>query len=270
MPLLTFRRKIEWLKRKAPLVLVLAIVVILIALIVVDTLEDTLIEGGQFSGTPLAVLLNAVIALTRGITATVTSWGYGGIFLLMLLESSSLPIPSEVVLPFAGYLSSQGQLSLLPIILISTFAGIAGSLIDYCIGVGAMSVLAKRKTFEKFLFSEARLHTVENWFNKYGAPIVLLSRMVPGFRTLVSFPAGAVKMPLPKFVGFTAVGCVIWNSFLAYGGFYVGKNWAEIASASHYVIIVALAVFLVIFAAHLVHTSKTKRRQRNRQTKTAS
>ena len=178
--------------------MVLAVIVILVAYILLDTLEDTLIEGGSFTGTPLAMLLNGIVLFTRNVTAIVSSWGYSGIFLLMLLESSSLPIPSEVVLPFAGYLASLGQLSIWPIILISTLAGIAGSLIDYYIGMSGMRLLAQRKTLEKFLFSEARLQTAGNWFNKHGAPVVFLSRMVPGFRTLVSFPAGAVRMPLPS------------------------------------------------------------------------
>jgi membrane protein DedA with SNARE-associated domain len=259
------RRRFERLRRKAPLLLILAIVVILIALVLLDTLEDTLIEGGTFSGTPLAMLLNAIVVFTRDVTTTVSSSGYAGIFLLTLLESSSLPIPSEVVLPFAGYLASLGQLKLWPIILVSTLAAIMGSLIDYYIGMGGMRLLTQRKTLQKLFFSEARLKTAESWFNKHGAPIVFLSRMVPGFRTLVSFPAGAVKMPLPRFVAYTTVGCIIWNSFLTYGGFYVGKNWTEIASASHYVIIAALSVFLITLVAYLVRTNKAKRVQRNRQ-----
>jgi len=250
--MLMSRRRFERLRRKAPQLLVLTVIVILVAYILLDTLEDTLIEGGSFTGTPLAMLLNAIVVLTQDVTATVSSWGYAGIFLLMLLESSSLPIPSEVVLPFAGYLVSLGQLSLWPIILISTLAGIAGSLIDYFIGMSGMHMLTQRKNLEKFLFSEARLQTAENWFNKHGALVVFLSRMVPGFRTLVSFPAGAVKMPLPKFITYTTAGCAIWNSFLTYAGLYVGKNWPEIAGASHYVIIAALAVFLIALATYLI------------------
>ena len=260
------RRRFERLRRKAPQLLVLAIVAILIAFIVLDTLEDTLIEGAKFSGTPVAMLLNSIIAFTRDITATVSSWGYAGIFLLMLLESSSLPIPSEVVLPFAGYLVTLGQLSLWPVILVSTLAGITGSLIDYYIGMRGMRLLTQRKTLEKLFFSEARLQTAESWFNKHGAPIVFLSRLVPGFRTLVSFPAGAVKMRLPKFIVYTIAGCAIWNTFLTYAGFYVGKNWQEIAGASHYVIIVALAVFLIALAAYLMRRKKANPSTRKRYT----
>jgi membrane protein DedA with SNARE-associated domain len=249
---LTSRRRFEWLREKAPQLLVLGIVAVPIVIILLDTLEDTLIEGGTFTGTPLAMLLNAIVAFTRDATATVSSWGYAGVFLLMLLESSSLPIPSEIVLPFAGYLVSTGQLNLWPIVLVSTLAGISGSLIDYYIGMGGMRLLTQRKTLERLFFSEARLRTAENWFSKHGALVVFLSRLVPGFRTLVSFPAGAVKMPLPKFITYTTAGCAVWNSFLTYAGLYVGKNWPEIAGASHYIIIAALAIILIALAAYLI------------------
>lgn len=99
-------QKLQKIKAKAPQLLVVAIVVIVITIIVFETLEDILIEGGTFSGTPLAVLFNAIVAFTRDVTATVSSLGYTGIFVLMFLESTSLPIPSEVILPFSGYLAS--------------------------------------------------------------------------------------------------------------------------------------------------------------------
>jgi membrane protein DedA with SNARE-associated domain len=258
---LTLERGFEKLREKAPQLLVLAIAAVLIVIVLLDTLEDTLIEGGTFTSTPLAMLLNTIVMFTRDVTVTVSSWGYGGIFLFMLLESSSLPIPSEVVLPFAGYLVSLGQLNLLPVILVSTLAGITGSLVDYYVGLRGMRVLAQRKTLGKFFFSETRLKTAENWFNKYGALVVFLSRLVPGFRTLVSFPAGALKMPLLKFTAYTTAGCALWNSFLTYAGLYVGKNWPEIAGASHYVIIAAVAIFIAV-ATYLI--------VRRRQTQTTS
>jgi membrane protein DedA with SNARE-associated domain len=92
--------------------------------------------------------------------------------------------------------------------------------------------------------------TVERWFQKYGAIVVLLSRLVPGFRTLISFPAGAVRMSLAKFVAYTTAGCVVWNAVLVYVGFYVGARWREVAGVVHYLIIataVAVLVGLVLF-----------------------
>jgi len=255
---LKFRRKIR-LKGKAPQLLLIAIVAIAIAIILLETLEDTLIEGGSFSGTRFSTILNAIIAFTQGVTTTVKSWGYAGIFLLMLLEASSLPIPSEVILPFSGYLVSTGQLNMWITILVSTFAGIAGSLIDYYIGMKGTDFLARRKVLDKLLFDKKRLEMAAAWFDKYGAFTVFLGRMIPGFRTLVSFPAGAVKMSLRKFVAYTTGGCLVWNAFLIYIGVYLGTNWRQVASISPYLIIGIVAAILVAFVVFFI-------RRKNRTT----
>lgn len=255
MPL-TSRQCLQRLRRKAPQLLILAIVAVLVLIVLLGTLEDTLIEGGPFTGTPLDLLLRALVTLTQDATSTVSSWGYAGIFLLMLLEASSLPIPSEVILPFAGYLVSLGQLNLWITILISTLAGIMGSLVDYYIGMKGINLLTQRRMLDRVFFSTARLETVEKWFNKYGSLVVFLGRMIPGFRTLVSFPAGAVKMQLRKFVAYTACGCLVWDAFLIYIGIYVGANWREVAGVSHYLILGVLAAILVAIVALLIKRKK--------------
>jgi membrane protein DedA with SNARE-associated domain len=252
---LVSRRNLERLKGKAPQLLFLAIAIVVILIISLDTLED-MIEGGTFVGAPLDLLFRAVITFTQNVTATISSWGYAGIFSLMLLESSSLPIPSEVILPFAGYLISQGLLNLWITISISTVAGITGSLIDYYIGLKGMNLITRRKILGKLLLNEGRLQTTERWFKKYGALVVFLSRMIPGFRTLVSFPAGAVKMPLPKFIPYTMAGCLAWNAVLIYIGMYLGVNWREVPSVLHYIIIGLAAVILVALVVFLIRRKK--------------
>lgn len=244
---MTSRLSFRTLKKRAPQLLVLAAIAVFSLVIFADTFEDTLIERGPFKGTILDTLLNAIVTLTHNVTAAVASWGYAGIFLLMLLESSSLPIPSEVVLPFAGYLVSQGQLNFWITILISTLAGIIGSLIDYYIGMKGTDLLVRQKTTDRLFFRKGRLDTVRKWFKKYGAAAVFLCRMVPGFRTLISFPAGGVKMPLRKFVGFTAAGCLVWNAILVFTGYYVGSNWPEVAGLSSYLILASLVFIVVAF-----------------------
>jgi membrane protein DedA with SNARE-associated domain len=244
------------LKGKAPQLLFLAIAIIVILIISLDTLEDILVEGGIFTGTPLDLFFKAIITFTQDVTATISAWGYAGIFSLMLLESSSLPIPSEVVLPFAGYLISQGLLNLWITISISTLAGITGSLIDYYIGLKGMNLVVRRKILGKLLLNEARLQMTEGWFKKYGALVVFLSRMIPGFRTLISFPAGAVKMPLPKFIPYTMAGCLAWNAVLIYIGVYLGANWREVAGVSHYIIIGLVAAILGALVVFLIKRKK--------------
>jgi len=251
------------LKGKAPQLLLIALVAIAIVIVLLDTMEDTLIEGGSFTGTPLATISTAIITLAQGATTTVSSWGYAGIFLLMLLEASSLPIPSEVILPFSGYLVSIGQLNVWIIILISTLAGIAGSLIDYYIGMKGTNLFARRRVLDNLLFDKARLEMAATWFDKYGAFAVFLSRMIPGFRTLVSFPAGAVKMSIRKFVAYTTGGCLVWNAFLVYIGVYLGSNWRAVAGISRYLIIGIVAAILVALVFFLI-------RRKNRTSQTLS
>ena len=168
----------------------------------------------------------------------------------MLLEASSLPIPSEVVLPFAGYLVSLGQLNMWVTVAVATAAGVAGSLIDYYIGLKAAHAISEHRVFGKVFFTRGQLEVAMGWFGRYGAVVVLFSRLIPGFRTIVSFPAGAVKMPLAKFVAYTTVGCLAWNALLIYVGYWLGSKWAEVAGVSHDLIIavvVAVAVGLVVF-----------------------
>ena len=246
------------LREKLPQLLVLAFIVVAVAIVLFDTLEDMLIEGGAFAGTPVAVFLNAVVAFTQDVTAVVQSWGYSGLFVLMALESSSLPIPSEVVLPFAGYLVSQGLLNFWLAVLVSTLAGIAGSLIDYYIGLKGMSVLAKRNALRRLLYSEGRMDTAERWFEKHGSSAVFLSRLVPGFRTLVSFPAGAVRMSISKFTAYTTAGCLFWDIILIYVGVYVGANWRNVADMVHYLIIALAVAVLIALVLFLITRRKKK------------
>lgn len=214
-----------------------------------EVLEDALIEGTPLTGGPI---ISAVVSFTQNVIAAVSSWGYYGVFLLMLLESSSLPIPSEVVLPLAGYMVSMGQLNVWVTIAVATVAGVAGSLIDYYIGLKGVRYLAEHRVLGKVFFTRSQLEVAVRWFGKYGAIIVLLSRLIPGFRTIVSFPAGAVKMPLAKFVAYTTMGCLIWNGILIHVGMFLGKRWREVAGVSHYIIYGTVAAVIALLVVFLV------------------
>lgn len=251
------RQSLRKLKQKTPILLVASIIIIVVLVLVADTLEDVLIEGSGFSGTPFAPLLNAIVTFVQGTTATVSSWGYYGVFLLMFLESTSLPIPSEIILPFAGYLVSLGQLNLLLTIVVSTVAGTIGSLVDFYIGMKGMDLIIRRRPLTNVLFSKTRMEMVESWFKKYGSMTVFVSRLIPGFRTLISFPAGALRMSLTKFLVYTTAGCLIWNSLLIYLGYYLGSKWREVAGISRYLIIAFLIVALILLAVFLINRRKT-------------
>ena len=225
----------------------------------IEILEDVLIEGAPASG-PLGALVNGIVFLTTNVTAAVSSWGYFGVFALMLLESSSLPVPSEVVLPFVGYLVSLGKLDFWVAIVVATTAGIGGSLVDYYIGLRGAHVLAEHRVLGKVLFNKSQLEVAAGWFSRYGSAMVFLGRFVPGFRTIVSFPAGAVRMSLTKFVVFTTAGCLLWNVLLIYIGVFLGEQWREVAGISHYLIIAAVAAAVVIVAVFLIFRRNRLRR----------
>jgi membrane protein DedA with SNARE-associated domain len=220
-----------------------------------EILEDVFIEGAPMTSGPL---ISAVISLTHNVKDTVQSWGYSGVFVLMLLESSSVPIPSEVILPFAGYLVSKGILNVWITIAVATLAGIAGSLVDYYIGLRGVQSLAKHKILGRVILSQKQLEIAASWFNKHGASMVFFSRLIPGFRTVVSFPAGAVRMKLPKFIVFTTAGCIVWNVVLIYVGWYLGKNWAEVAGISRYLILASVLVVLVLVAFLLIRRKRIR------------
>ena len=257
-------QRLGQLRKKAPQLIAAAIIIIVVAYFVIDFLDDVVMEGAPVTSEPI---ISLILAITYGVTSTVKAWGYFGIFGLMLLESSSLPIPSEVILPFAGYLSSTGQLQIWIILVISTAAGIIGSLIDYYIGLVGVNELIKHKILGKVILSTAQLEVAEKWFNKHGNFMVFVSRIIPGFRTTFSFPAGAAKMKLSKFVAYTTAGCLLWNSVLVGLGWYLGKNWTEVAGFSRYFLIIAVISVAAVIAYYLYRRYKKVQRQKESVTK---
>ena len=231
---------------------------VFITLVVLEVLEDGLVEGVPLTSGPLRWLWNGIISITHYITESVSSWGYPGFFALMLLESSSLPIPSEVILPFAGYLVSLGQLNFWWTVVVATAAGTVGSLIDYYIGWKGWNFLRHRSILGRSIFSMGQFEVAVGWFSRHGSIVVFLSRLVPVIRTIVSFPAGAIKMPLVKFVAYTAAGCFMWNALLIYFGYFLGSKWAMVAGISHYLIIAVVAL-VTSLAGYLIWRKRKAR-----------
>ena len=243
------------LRRKAPQIITAAIIIIIAVYVSFEFLQDFFVEGSSLTSGPL---VSAIISFTNNIKDTVSLWGYPGIFGLMILESSSLPLPSEVILPFSGYLVSTGQLNLWITIIVATVAAIVGSLIDYYIGLKGVEVLSKRRVLGRVLFSMDQLAFADKWFTKHGSLTIFLARLIPGIRTLISFPAGAAKMPITKFLIYTTAGCLLWNSLLIYVGYYLGNNWTEVASISHYILIAVIVALAVAISGYLISRRKRK------------
>jgi len=183
-----------------------------------------------------------VLTILEFITGLIASWGYAGIFVTMMLESALIPIPSEAVLPFAGFLAYMGEMNIWMVVLVSTLANLAGSIIAYYIGkyLGRPFV---EKYGKYLLLNMGHLQLVENWFAKYGNLTVLFSRMLPLIRTYNSLPAGMGKMNFPKFCIYTFLGSIPWNLALVLLGWVLKQNWAILEKYSIYLDI--LAVFVV-------------------------
>jgi membrane protein DedA with SNARE-associated domain len=204
-----------------------AILVVSFSIVFADSIEDMITgSSGQISAGGLQAVEGS---LTGAIVGAISATGYYGVFVLMLLEGTSVPVPSEVVLPFAGYLVSTGRLEFWLTVVIATAAGVLGGIIDYYIGK-LLGMKAITNYGSKFFISPDQMRRIEVLFAKHGALIVFASRLIPGVRTLVSFPAGSAKMNLPKFVLFSAVGCFAFDAALVYVGDYLGAHWNAIRS----------------------------------------
>lgn len=165
--------------------------------------------------------------LSGFITQLIASVGYLGVFALMALESAALPVPSEVVMPFAGYLAYQGVFNLFLISIVGAAGCTAGSIISYYIGLKGGRPLIER--YGKYLFIKTdHMDTAEKWFGKYGDKAVFFSRMLPVVRTFISLPAGIGKYDFRKLVAFSFVGSLPWTFLLAYVGFSLGPYWESI------------------------------------------
>lgn len=175
----------------------------------------------------------------------IQSMGYGGVFLLMLLESANIPIPSEVVMPFAGFVAFQGGFSFWAAVTWGAVGNVAGSLLSY---YGAGWVIANRGRWKitRLIISQRSIDIAYRWFARWGSVSVFFSRLVPVVRTFISFPAGMAKMRLMSFVIYTAVGSFLWSWFLAWMGYALGTHWDALSSYFH--IIDAVVVVGIVAA----------------------
>src|SRR4030042_3112482 len=188
-----------------------------------------------------------ILKILEFITQLISSWGYVGIFITMTLESALIPTPSEVVIPFAGFLAYMGEMNIWLIVLVSSFANLTGSIIAYEVGKYLGRGFIER--YGKYvLLNMGHLQLVERWFDKYGSLTVLFSRMLPVVRTINALPAGIGKMNFPKFCIYTFIGSIPWNLGLVLVGYLLKENWNILEKYSLYVDILAiLVVAAVIF-----------------------
>lgn len=199
------------------------------------------------------------------IVGTVSLWGYPGIVALMFLESSFFPFPSEVVIPPAGYLAAQGEMSLTLVIA----SGIIGSILGACFNYW-LAVRWGRPLFERygryFLISAKTLDRADLFFARHGHISTFIGRLMPGIRQYISLPAGLARMNLPVFMVFTGLGADIWVVILALAGYLIGNNQELVGRYLHQsLLVVAGSCLLLVVGYALIYKSRQVRCQKNRQ-----
>ena len=193
-------------------------------------------------------MVSLLLGLTEWIISVVEAFGYPGIFLLMVVEGILTPIPSEFIMPFAGYLAYQGQFNLALVVLVGTVGAAIGNYVAYHIGARIGRPLIAR--YGRWIgLGEDELRWAEDWFARWGDLGILLGHAVPGIRSFISFPAGIGRMRIRNFVILSTIGAAIWNSVLVVAGFYLVDRWRVLAqttdSVDVYVAVAGVAVMLV-------------------------
>jgi membrane protein DedA with SNARE-associated domain len=195
--------------------------------------------------------------LSIWIRDAIEAMGYVGIALIMLLENVIPPIPSELVMPFAGFLVAEGRLSFVGVVAAGTLGAVLGALVLYGIGAWAGEPLVRRflRRYGRWLsVSEADLDRALAAFGKYGTPIVFGGRLVPLIRSLISLPAGMQRMPMGRFLLLTTLGSALWNIALTYAGFALGRNWETVLGFLSQYQKLTLAVLAVLALVWFVRT----------------
>ena len=192
--------------------------------------------------------------LIEWISEIVKAVGYGGIFIFMVLESAGIPIPSEAVVTFSGFLVSRGYFDFWLVIITATLANLVGSLVFYYTGYKYGDVFVVK--YGKYIhLNHHHLELARYWFGKYGSITVFIGRITPVVRTYVSFPAGAGRMNINKFVIYTIAGSLIWNYFLTVIGEWLGANWLSISKYLDAIGILSIFILLLV----LIYLTRKRR-----------
>lgn len=200
-----------------------------------------------------------ILAITNFITQTIDQLGYTGVALLMAIESAAIPLPSEIIMPFSGFLIESGRFSLFGLGLAGAVGSVIGSIMTYALGYyGGRPLIIKYGRY--VLITEHDLRLTERFFEKFGKLSTFLGRILPVVRTFISIPAGIGKVPFLPFVFYTFLGSFIWSYFLAWLGLKLGENWHTLESYFRkfdLVIGIAVALFIAYWTQrHIKHRIK--------------
>lgn len=205
-------------------------------------------------------MISKLISLLAGFIITaISSLGYGGIVLLMAIESACIPLPSEIIMPFSGYLVFKGTLQLTTVALAGAVGCVLGSLVAYAVGAwGGRPLIEKYGKY--ILISHHDLDLADRWFDRHGDITIFVGRLLPVIRTFIAFPAGVSRMPLWRFNLYTFVGSFIWCWVLAWIGMKLGEKWDTLGVYFHrfdaVIGIVLLAGVIWYVRRHLRHIKR--------------
>ncbi len=182
-------------------------------------------------------------------------WGYSAVFIGMALESANVPIPSELIFGFAGYLVFLGKMDFNIAVIAGVAGGLAGSIASYLIGYyGGPPFIAR---YGKYIFvSEAKVAMAQKWFDRYGLLAVFLARLLPVIRTFISLPAGFARVHFIKFIVYTILGSVPWTIALIYAGMMLGANWETIRSIGHEASLFVAGALVVFIMYYIIKKRK--------------
>ena len=219
----------------------------------------------------------ALLESLRGtIEQIILALGYPGIALVMLVENLFPPIPSEFVMPFAGFLAAQGRLSFFWSVVAGTVGSVLGAVALYYVGLWAGEPVVRtfiRRYGRYWLLSEADLDRTIGFFEHRGELVVFFARVIPIFRSLISLPAGMSRMPMGKFLLFTTLGSLIWTSLLTGAGMALGANWDAILGVVkkyEYVIIALVVLAVAVFITRRLMSLRADRTARAAQAERAA
>ena len=199
--------------------------------------------------------------LNQIIIDLIEATGYLGIFLAMLVEGIFTPIPSELIMPFAGYVAYTGELNFFLVILVGSLGAVIGSSVAYMLALWLGRPLVDR--FGMFFgLDEGKMASAERWFKRWGVWGIFIGHSLPGIRSVISFPAGLSKMDRKKFVMFTFCGALVWNTVLVTAGYLLGENWIQFwerTDGMDWVVLGLLGLVLVLYFLYKKRKNKVIR-----------
>jgi membrane protein DedA with SNARE-associated domain len=200
----------------------------------------------------VSVLESILSPLSAFVLSTISAWGYAGVVICMTIESACIPLPSEIIMPFSGYLVSTGRFSLWGVALAGGVGNVFGSWIAYAAGLRGGRPLAERLARWRVI-RVADYDRGNLWLKRHGTAVAFWSRLLPIVRTFISFPAGAARVPFLRFTLYTFAGSVIWALGLAWVGLVLGEHWENIRTYMRGFDLVVLSVIVVLFAVWARH-----------------